>query len=365
MSIRGALSTMPAEDVLEWIARRKISGVVSFEHAGAIRSLGVGDASLQWSASNRSEEQLGNVLVLSGLISERALVDALEARAQTGVPLGKVLQMSGAVTEEVLTQSLATKIREAVTDVCIWKEGTFEVVPRTHVPSSGVQAKLAIDVCLTVARRRGAELTHALSIVGGDDSTFYVPSGATPPPVEDAIDVERVWTHVQAGMSVAQIASAMGGERYAVTRCLAVWVEQGGLVVDRRKKQRTESAMELADGARSRLSEGDRAGALSLATQALRRDPGDAEVRRIFARVERARVAELGRQLLARHTVPHLVTEPDAIDTLPLTQGERELARRVDGCWDLLSLIRLAPMREAEALLAFSRLAELGVVTLA
>ena len=47
-----------------------------------------------------------------------------------------------------------------------------------------------------------------------------------------------------------------------------------------------------------------------------------------------------------------------------LSEAEIELAARIDGRWDLLSLIRSANMREAEALIAFAHLAEVGVVDL-
>ena len=109
-----------------------------------------------WASSNRRDEQLGVILVRSGLVAERALADALETRAETGVPLGKVLLMSGLITEVDLIEILATKIREAVTDVVTWTEGTFDFVPRAQSPATGVNAQLAIEVCLTVARRRRA-----------------------------------------------------------------------------------------------------------------------------------------------------------------------------------------------------------------
>jgi len=139
-------------------------------------------------------------------------------------------------------------------------------------------------------------------------------------------------------------------------------VEQGRLVIDRRQRERTNSAVELAAGARGRLRHGDRAGALAMAKQALHQDPNDPEVRKTFAQTERARVAEIAKQLLARHRVPRRVREPGP--EMGLAPEEVELASRIDGRWDLLSLVRSASMREADALLAFARLAELGVVEL-
>ncbi len=100
-----------------------------------------------------------------------------------------------------------------------------------------------------------------------------------------------------------------------------------------------------------------------MAAQALHQDPSDSEVRKTFTQAERARVAEVARQLLSRHRVPKRIMARIPRD-LNLTEAELELADRVDGRWDLLSLVRSASVKEAEALLAFARLAEVGVVEL-
>jgi hypothetical protein len=368
MSVRGSLVTMPGEDVLEWASHRRIAGVATFEQRGTIRSLGVADGQIQWASSNRSDEQLGAVLLRSGHVGEHALAEALEARSETGVPLGKVLQMAGSVSEDTLVDTLATKIREAVTDILTWTDGTFDVVLRSQPPSAGVGASIAIDIALTVARRRSQRLTQAIGQIGGDDDvTFYVPpSTAAQPsaPSDIAIDASRLWMLLQTGLSIGQLAASLGGERFGVMTTIASWIESGALVVDRRRRTRTDTALELASGARGRLKEGDRAGALTLAAQAMQQDPGDPEVRRMYAAVERARVAEIARSLLARHSIPRRAKTAANLDGLPLTQLERELAERVDGRWDLLTLVRSASAREAEALLAFARLTELGVVEL-
>jgi hypothetical protein len=365
MSLRGSLGTMSAEDVLEWIGRRKLSAPVTFERRGLVRSLVIEEGEIVWASSNRRDEQLGVILVKSGVVGERELADSLEARAETGVPLGKVLLMSGLITEATLVEILATKIRETVTDVITWTDGQFDVVPRSQ-PQAGVIAQLAIEVCLTVARRRGERMAEIMGILGADDVTFYVPPNVAPPSTHgtshDLVDIARVWTLAGDRHTAADIAAAFSGERYAVYDKLANLVQAGQLVIDRRQRERTNSAVELAAGARGRLRGGDRAGALAMASQALHQDPSDGEVRKTFAQAERARVAEVAKQLLSRHRVPKRVKEPSA--SLGLSEAEVELAARVDGRWDLLSLIRSANMREAEALLAFAHLAEVGVVEL-
>jgi len=179
------------------------------------------------------------------------------------------------------------------------------------------------------------------------------------------IDVGKIWALAGDRRTAADITASFAGERFATFDALAKMVEGGSLTVDRRNRERTNSAVELAAGARGRLRQGDRAGAFAMASQALHQDPNDAEVRKTFGSIERARVAEVAKQLLARHRVPKRLRDvgPDG-EALGLAKHEIDLAARVDGRWDLLSLIRSAPVREAEALLAFAHLAEVGVVDL-
>lgn len=362
MSVRGALSTMTAEDVLEWAAKRRLSAPIAFERRSVTRSVVVEDGQVMWASSNRRDEQLGVILVRSGIVAERALADSLEARAETGVPLGKVLLMAGMITESALIDILATKIRETITDVVTWTEGTFEVVPRGQIASTGVATPLAMEQCLALARKRYQRMTDIMAVLGSDDVTFYVPPAATPPEPVAGLDVNKIWTLAGDRHTAADIAAAFHGDRYAVYDALSNMVAFDRLVIDRRHRERTNSAVELAAGARGRLRAGDRAGAYAMAAQALHQDPSDAEVRKTFAQVERARVAEVAKQLLSRHRVPKRGVPPTP--DMGLSTAELELASRVDGRWDLLSLVRSANVREAEALLAFSRLAEAGVVVL-
>jgi hypothetical protein len=365
MSLRGALATMPAEDVLEWVARRRLSAPITFERRGLVRSLVVEDGSIVWASSNRRDEQLGVVLVRSGRVVDRALADALEARAETGVPLGKVIMMSGLMTEADLVEILATKIRETVTDVITWHDGQFDIVPRGQMPATGVNAHLPIDVCLTVARRRATRMAEIMEILGADDVTFFVPPGATAPPPahgDEIVDPARAWALAGDRHTAADIAATFAAERFATYDKLVEMVQAGKLVIDRRHRERTNSAVELAAGARGRLRQGDRAGALAMAARALQQDPADPEVRKTFAQIERARVAEVAKALLSRHRVPRRLREPTA--SMGLSTSELELVQRVDGRWDLLSLVRAAGGREAESLLAFARLADAGVIDL-
>ncbi len=354
---------MTADDVLDWAARRRVSGVVTFERRPVVRALGLEDGNVLWASSSRKEEQLGHILACSELVEDGVLTAAVTERSQTGVPLGKVLMMGG-VDEATLVDVLATKIRETVTDVLSWRDGTFDLIPKAPAVAAGVPAVVSIDVCLTIGRRRNKRLSEALRLLGGDDGCFYAPPSAVPPHAEPGAQVDplRLWKLAAERRPLMELVAMAGGERYAVLDALASMVASGRLVVDRRQRKRTDSAVELAASARDKLRGGDRPGALEIAAQALQQDASDPEVRATHARAERAVAAEVAKVLLSRHRVPRRTrVSPDSV---ALTTAEREIALRVDGRWDLLSLVRSATIREADALMAFARLAELGVIEL-
>ena len=362
MSLRGSVSTMALEDVLEWAVRRKASGTLTCERGGRVRTLALEGGAVLWASSSAPEEQLGQILLATGGVTEAGLADALGVRTETQVQLGRILLMVGAVTEEDVVTALGAKIREAVSDLVTWTDGTFELDPKVPL-TAGVQTPIALDVCLTVARRRVGRWSQIRTAIPDDNAHFYA-RRSEPPEIDSPIDGTRVWQLAIAGETAARIAAASGGERFAALDHLAQLVLAGALGIERLKHPRTESASELASGARARLRTGDRAAALEMAERAKSIAPTDPDARAAHSAAERARVAEVARNLLSKHRVPRLRRSPAELEAMELTDVERRLVHRIDGRWDLLSLIRTASVRESEALLALARLAERGVVEL-
>jgi hypothetical protein len=123
-------------------------------------------------------------------------------------------------------------------------------------------------------------------------------------------------------------------------------------------------AATLLEESRRLAGEGDRLGAFDLAGRAAALEPENRSAQELFRAAERALFAELSRELLASFRVPRLLVARTELDRIELSETERYLAGRVDGRWDLLSLMRASSVREAEALITFKRLADRGIIAL-
>jgi hypothetical protein len=211
-------------------------------------------------------------------------------------------------------------------------------------------------------------MTAVMAILGADDVTFYVPPAALPPVAEDGqvIDAPRIWALAGDRHTAADIAAAFSGERFATYDALARMVESGRL--DRSAPPRARRTRRVRRWPARAASCARAIGQVhSRWRQALlHQDPSDAEVRKTFGPDqapasgirEDAAISSSRALKRIRDVTPQLSAEHG------LSEAEIELASRVDGRWDLLSLIKSASVREAEALLAFAHLAEVGVVEL-
>ena len=361
--LRGQFSTMAIADVLEWIGRRQISGrLVVDDGQGVTRIFRLEAGAVVWATSTEPTEQLGQMLRGAGHVDDQLLAAALADEVTPG-PLGTRLVEHGAIAASTLRATLQVKIREALWDLHTWSEGRFDVEPGVLTPSPGVRVVVSVGDTLALAARRAPRWPAIRAAIPADDVGFEAGGGAAPPAGALPFDDLRLRAAAVTGLPVLALVAAMGGHRFAVLDRLAALVETGALIVCEATAvdADVDALVKLAE---QRASAGALAGALAIASEAMAAAPGDAVVAALYRRIERARVGSLARALLQPPRVPELRRGPDELATSELTELERTLLHGVDGRWDLLTLVEHAPVRSAEALLVFARLAERGIIEL-
>jgi hypothetical protein len=379
MSFRGSLATMPATDLFDWLGRRAPCGTLALERGTVTRLIDVERGLIRAARSNLALENLGHQLLARGLVEEEELRQALQAHGETRVPLGRVLLLVGAMEPQGLRGVLEEQARESIGEMLAWAEGVFAFTPKPERPAAERDQDLDLDLPLVetvaaavaqLARRReirAALPSDELSLwVAEPDRVSRAGQGG---PALSAAEWDRLLELVKTGASLDQIAIERGGPRFETLDALAAAMEAGALRLERRsqRRERPDSELDaeaLAGAARGRAAGGDREGALALARRAAGAAPDSSELRGLLDELERSTLAELGRELLGVFRVPRLLVGREEVAGLELEEAERSLLRRIDGRWDLMSLIQVIPVSQVEILIACKRLAARGIISL-
>jgi hypothetical protein len=87
-------------------------------------------------------------------------------------------------------------------------------------------------------------------------------------------------------------------------------------------------------------------------------------LRGLTAETEAAFIDKCYRHHLPSERVPILTRPIESLSSESLTPQEFFVLSRIDGSWDVKSIIQVAPFREVEALRTLKRMCEMGMVEL-
>ena len=93
-------------------------------------------------------------------------------------------------------------------------------------------------------------------------------------------------------------------------------------------------------------------------------DPNHPKVRTAVKAAETLIINELRRDGLLDSKVPRVARSFEEITTMNFTPNEGFILSRINGQWDIGSLIKISPIRETDALLIFHRLWKDGIIAL-
>ncbi len=384
MSVRGSLGTMSIEDVLDWIDRRALGGTLRLVRGKVERKLEVAGGKVTGVSSDDPAEYLGQLLVNAGVLDEDGLRRAYLARGAASwtasgprtAPrrsLGRTLVDLGLVGEAALREVLEAKVTECVTDALSWSDGAFEwtpVAPDAAPRAAELSIAMPLRALLESGRERAAEWRRLRALIPGDEQRFWIPRAEVAEGLAADSDEALILACVRRELTVREIALERHAARFTIWRKLGELIDRGWIRIDRRRTTRPPGGTVARDpetliaAALGRRTSGDKEGALAHAKQALDAAPHDERIRKAYHDIERTLFAELSRSLLGKYRVPRLVKRAQDLEGLELTPEERYFVGRIDGRWDLLSLMRVSPLREAEALITLQKLAARGVITL-
>jgi hypothetical protein len=365
MAFAGDLTTIILSDILAWVTSRRKTGTLELKRRSTEKKLVFRAGRLESSWSNDPRETLGQALIRERLLDEQQLFEALLEQEKTKQKLGAILVARGRVTDEQLLRVLRWKAEEIVYECFLWPEGHFDFQDGAPPPAEGA-VNLDMDTALVVREggHRLEEWKKIREVFPSSSVTFKVTSAAFG--VEDVVE-RQVLGLAASGKTLAAISLETRRSQFETALVLLGLRDRGAV----------EAAQVHDDGASS-----DPVGAIGLLLRAAEQCVAEKRFDAALEAYERVLVLDSLNQLAkkglvalgeARQRAKVLRKVPlDKVPTLRI--GSVALSRekfdshegfvlsRVNGQWDVRSILKLCPMSEDDALTIFLRLVERKVI---
>ena len=374
MGLSGTLSTFPLAELLQWLGTSTKTGTLRVRGERYTKTVYLKQGRIISSASDDPTEQLGQFLLSQGRISEEDLRKGLETQASTRVLLGRILVMTGKIDEGELKRLLIMKAEETIFSLFLWADAHFEFEDGELPARLFVPVSLDIQDVLLKGVTVVDELRHFRRVFGSAGSVTartgkQPPSGFLP---ERSLE-RAVLMLVDGKRSIADLCLALHASEFAVGKALLQFMDMGCLALvtrvdgaDRLKAAEADRPFITPDAlmshARERLAGGDPEQALELLRQAIALSPRDFRIRKMLDEAGAAFRAEAYARWLPPTGIPRVVPDLAQLPGASLSPEEMFLLSRINGSWDLKSIIDISPLAEVDVLRLMKRLLDQGLI---
>lgn len=372
MAIQGTLKTMSLVDLLQFLASGRKSGTLKFDHGKITKQVYFKKGMIVGSKSNDPREYLGQVLLHYGKVDEVQLKVARELQRTSGAKLGEVLVEQGFLAEDDVLSILKTRTLDAIYDLFVWTDGDFEFYDDEPLPEDLVLIEVEPTTVIMEGIYRIDEFARFRSLVPSDRSLLELNAGWTSS-LKLGKEFRQVLYFVEKRMSVAEICYHMHASSFHVYGQLYTLVSEGiarvtgelpegspALVTE--VEDLPESVTEMVWSAERKLDE-DPEAALLIIQKALQQQPNNPEAQALLPTVEEKyikRVYETGG--ISPKSVPQLSVSPSDLTNAQIDPQEGFVLSRINGSWDIQSILSICPFREADCLRMIKTLMERGIV---
>jgi len=368
LAITGNLKTMQLGELLQWLSLGTKTGTLLIDGHGVEKRVYFQEGRIASTSSSDQREYLGHFLVSHGFITEEELKMAMEVQEESQILLGKILVMINAIAEADLLRLMKKKAEESIYDIFLWTEGDFEFVEGQVPDQKMVPLSLDVTGIIMEGMRRYDEWQRIRQRV---PSSSVTPEIMRPLDMEVLTDREKlIVPYIDGQRSIEEIALQTHNAEFTVSKLVSECLSGGTM---RLAESRAEAAPTPALGpgvsevdhflqrGRAQLKEDPQA-AYKMFKVAYELDSSDGRTAESLREAERAIKAGLERDGVAGDKIPELAVPLQSLTQHPFSPHEGFVLSRINGQWDVKSIMKISPIKELEVLMIFHKLLKDGVI---
>ncbi len=371
MSIAGNLNTMQLSELLQWLSNGLKTGCLDISSGKVEKKIFFSSGRVVSTSSTDPKEYLGHFLVSHGLITEMELSKAIEMQESNNYLLGKILVTIGAVSEPDLQRVLRLKAEESIYDIFSWNEAEFRFRDGERLREDLIPIDMDVAALVFEGARRADEWIEVRRVIPTLQA-IPVSVGELKVPEYDT-GALQILSLINDDLTVEEICLQTHSGEFRVCKLLYDQIRDGKLklVVPRWANRAEEEAKSdpSSFGAEALLhTAADHliAKSYELALRHLRAarslEPDDKQVQAAVERGEeriRQAVAEAG---VITTATPKLKVNLQDLTDLDITPQQGFILTRINGTYDLDSILKISPIQQLDGLLIFFRLLSSGYI---
>lgn len=369
--LSGNLETMALPDLLQWASRGQKTGTLVLRDDAVVKKIHFQAGIIVGSSSTDPRDYLGQVLLSEALITEQQLKEAIELQGKTKMMLGRILVQWNLVSEARMAAVLRHKAEETIYSLFLWNNAQFEFLDGEVPPGDLVLITVHVEEVLMEGVRRYDTSRKIRELLPDNHLVLTATNRALPSDIVSKPFPKKIYSLVNGSRTLADVILEAHSSEFNVCQVLYVLVQRGYLAIraDHEKAAAPaaapgETAASLLETARACLNRSEIEEALQALDRA--RDAGlrSPELNALAQAAEQYFVERAYRHYLPPGKIPVLKKTLESMVDDSLTPEEVFLVSRVNGAWDVRSIMSISPLREVDALRALKKLRERGVIDL-
>jgi hypothetical protein len=366
MSVSGNLEDMHLADLLQWCATNIKTGKLRLRRDPIEKTFFFNRGRLCSSTSNSPRETLVQFLIRSRYVTEEELNRAFTAQVRLNMQLGEVVTRLGLISESALTNLFRLKTEESIYDCFLWPDGDFAFLDG-KLPDIAVPTPCDITHLVFEGVRRKDEWGRIHALFQSRYTTFKVEDASVSATKDLSEEDQKILDLLRKKKNLVEIAFETGQLEFRVASRMLVLYSMGLIYVDEvpdgvsYEKQVEDLQRYVREGVAfynaTRYGE-----ARTSFEKALRIDPQHRYARLFVEKLRNAVEQPQPIQHISYDSIPILRITTNELTNRALDAQEGFVLSRINGEWDVGSIVKLCPMNEQEVLFIVRRLLDDKVI---
>lgn len=359
---------MNLPEILQWIKFGRKSGTAIFERQGVVKKIFFEDGLIISASSNDPKEYLGQVLICFGWIDEATLNEAFLRQRSSKRLLGRVLTEDFDIKPDNILKALRLKIEEAIYDLFLWDEGKFIYQAEASHLGEGdrLDTAITIDQVMFEGARRLDEWKEFKKEFPTDDVVFKIKDKAKSiGDLQKDFITHKIYQLIDGEKNIRRLLLDSHAPEYRGMESIAklYWggfIEPIKKAVAKPQQQLSHTPDRLKEAMDLYRDKKWEASYLKLEDY-LRSFP-DSEEANTLMRVVRDAYQKKLLELFPPDAIPELTMDISDLSEKIFNSREGFIASRINGQWDVKSIVMISPLGELESLQILKRLTDEGVI---